>query len=114
MEALAQELIKKLGGICTTYYYKKTNIMEEAEKLSGDIRQFVELLIQTLSEQEDSEESAALQNYAVQIWNDYVEAVNNKDIVLMVDTLDFGLWDLLEDLFRPDKNEEEDREKENE
>ncbi len=108
MEALSQELVKKISVICGKYYFnKKTDAVQEAEKLHEEIQKFTTLLIQRLSVQESSEEKTVLLNYAVQVWNDYVEAIRYKDIVLMIDTLDFGLWELL-DIFKPETNDGED------
>lgn len=104
MKDLAIELLEKIGIICIDYYYlKKHNIVDEAEKLAGSVQKFAAALIQGINEQTDTGEEEELQNYILAVLKDYIEAIDRKDEVLMVNTLDFGLRELL-DIFNENKN----------
>lgn len=105
MEELAQELLEKIGGICVEYYYgKKPDVIIEGEKLAEKIREFTFSLLQGISTQEQDEENMLLQQYILEVLNDYTESVCQKDIVLMIDALDFGLRELL-DIFGAEETE---------
>lgn len=105
MEELALELLEKMGHICAAYYYsRKSDAITEGEKLAQNIREFTISLLEGISMQEQTEENMLLQQYILEVLNDYTEAVSQKDEVLMIDTLDFGLRELL-DIFAAEETE---------
>ena len=105
MEVLAKNLADKSGIICINYYFlHKFDAVTEGEKLAGQIQQFASAMIQGISEGEQTEESRGLQDYILHVLNDYMEAVRQRDLVLMIDTLDFGLRELL-DIFITEEND---------
>lgn len=96
METLAKQLLEKINQICVQYYYfRKTNIVELGKNLAGDIQQFAGGFLQGNIYGMEENEYTELQNYVVGVLKDYTEAIEQNDMVLMADTLDNGLRELL-------------------
>lgn len=95
MEELAKELRRKITDICFSYIFlKQTDVIEKVIPLTGDIQEFLKRFIQKDVSEIDEEEYQVLVNYAAGVAKDYVEAIEQRDMVLMVDTLDYGLREL--------------------
>lgn len=95
MEELAKRLHTSIGLICLNMYYnKKFEAVKKGIELRDDIELFTGGLLQML-EGDVSEDAAELKSYTIQVLNDYVEAAANEDEILMADTLDNGLSELL-------------------
>lgn len=106
MEALAKELADKIGRICIDYYYfYKFDAVAEGEKLAGQIQEFTSVLMHGISGGEQDEENRMLQDYTLGVLSDYLEAVRQRDLVLMIDALDFGLRELLNIFIAEENNE---------
>lgn len=106
MKELAKGLRQKIDQICGGYhYYKDENVIENARKLSGEIQEFCGFFLQGNMFEMEEEEYTELQNYVVQILKDYIEALEQEDLVFMLDTLDYGLRELL-DIYIEDDAEE--------
>ena len=96
MEVLAKELRDKIDNICGGFhYYKDENVIKKAGELIGKIQQFCSCFLQGNIFGMEEEEYLKLQSYVIQVLKDYMEALENKDIVYMLDTLDYGLRELL-------------------
>lgn len=96
MEALAKKLRKEIDKICIEfYYYKQVNVVEKASKLAEDIQTYAATFLQGNVFGMEQEEYAGLQAYVIQVLEDYMEAIRQQDMVLMLDTLDYGLRELL-------------------
>lgn len=109
MEVLAKELKQDISKICMEYYYyKQTNVIEKGIQLSGKIQEFASALLQEDIFGIGEEEYAGLQNYVIQVLKDYMEAVAQRDVVLMIDVLDYGLRELLNIFIETDAAEETD------
>ncbi len=106
MEMLAQELKNEIDRICGGYHYcKDENVVEKAEKLAGKIQMFCNTFLQgNIFEIEEVEYQGFL-GYVIQVLEDYLEAVQRRDSVLMLDTLDYGLRELLDIYCREEKGE---------
>lgn len=106
MEELALQLRNQIDTICGGYhYYKDENVIENARKLSGEIQEYCSYFLNGNQFGMNDEEYAGLQEYVLQVLRDYVEALELDDLVYMLDTLDYGLRELLE-LFIDDDIEE--------
>lgn len=93
MEALARNLCDAVNRICIEYYnFKAEDTVEKALTLRDDIEKLAGGLIAVLGSDGESEE---LRAYVLCVLNDYVEAAKQNDEVLMLDTLDYGLRDIL-------------------
>lgn len=96
METLAKELLKKITQICVEYhYFKKTDAIEKGKEMAEEIQQFTSGFLQGNIYGMTEEEYTGLKNYVLQVLKDYMEAVEQQDIVLMIDTLDYGLRELI-------------------
>lgn len=96
MEELALGLRNKIDNICGGFhYYKDENVLKRAEELAGDIQQFCEGFLQGNVFGIEESEYLEFQNYVIQVLKDYMEAVKQQDMVSMLDTLDYGLRELL-------------------
>lgn len=96
MEALAKELLRKIDDICFAYHvFKKSDTIEEGKKISAEMQRFLEMLMQSIAVEGNVSEKEELQRYIALMLQDYIEAVRQRDAVLMIDTLDFGLRELL-------------------
>ncbi len=96
MEALAQELRREIDIICGKYHYAKIdNVIEEAIKLAERMQQFCGRFLQDNIYDTEEKEYQDFQTYVLQVLEDYLNAVKYKDDVWMLDTLDYGLRELL-------------------
>lgn len=96
MEALALKLRNGIDIICGGYhYYKIGKVLEAALELAEDIQNFCGSFLQGNIYNMEEEEYEGLRQYVLQILEEYVEAVEQQDLVYMLDTLDYGLRELL-------------------
>lgn len=109
METLAVELQKEIDNICMEYHcVKSADVMERAKALADNISQFASGLLQGNVFEIEEEEYLGFQEYVVQVLRDYAESVRQYDTVLMVDTLDYGLRELLNIFIDADAGEKRD------
>lgn len=106
MEALVKELTEKINKLCIEYYYLRNQmVIENGKKLLPDIKMVAEYLLRVLAE-EATEEAEGLKEYILDVLNDYMEAIDHKDMVLMIDTLDVGFREVL-NLFTTEEDSDE-------
>ena len=106
MEGLAKELIKKINRVSVDFYYfRDQTVVEKGKSLLPDIQHFASNVLQMLEGEGDAEEYIQLKNYILQVLNDYMEAIDHRDMVLIIDTLDVGLREVL-NLFVEEENGE--------
>ena len=103
MRALAAELREKIDGICIEYhYFKNENVIEKAKEIipTG--------FLQGNSYGISEEEYQNLQVFVIDVLKDYVAAIEQEDVVWIIDTLDYGLRELIELYIDDDAEESED------
>lgn len=109
MEMLAKELRKDIDMICIGYHYdRQTNVVEKGGKLSEKIQQFASVFLQGNVFGIGEDEYNGLKAYTLQVLEDYVQALEQRDMVLMIDTLDYGLRELLYIFIDKDGGDEND------
>lgn len=92
METLARKICDAVNRICIEYYnFKAEDTIDKAIALRDDIEKLAGGLFEMLGNDGESQE---LRSYVVQVLNDYVEAAAQRDEVLMLDTLDYGLREI--------------------
>ena len=107
MEEMAKKLLEQINDICIDYLFlKETNVVEKAIKLTDDIRTFTATFLQGNVFGMADEEYENLKQYVIGVLEDYMEAVKQDDMVLMIDTLDYGLRELLKIYIDEDAEEE--------
>lgn len=110
MEALAQELRREIDIICGKYHYEKIdNVIEEARKLAEKIQEFCTGFLRGNIYGMEEEEYQSLQNYVLHVIEDYLDAMTYSDDIWMLDTLDFGLRELI-NIYIDEDTEEKDHE----
>lgn len=96
MEELAKKLITEIDIICAGYhYYRQVNVIEKVIKLQSEIQQFITFFLQGNIFGMEEQEYSEFCQYVLLVLKDYAEAMVQKDMVLMVDTLDYGLRELV-------------------
>lgn len=96
MKALARELQCGIDLICGTYYYRKDEeILLKALGMAERIRRFCGVFLQGNIFGIEESEYQDLQKYVYQALEDFLEAVEQKDAIYMLDTLDYGLRELV-------------------
>lgn len=96
MEELALQIRNRIDNICGGFhYYKDENVLNRSQKLAGDIQQFCGFFLQGNIFGMEETEYQQLQQYVIGVLEDYMEAVRQQDMVYMLDTLDYGLRELL-------------------
>lgn len=96
METLAKELRRDIDLICIGYHYdRQTNVVEKGKALSKKIEELVSVFLKGNIFDMEEEEYIGLQNYVLQVLRDYTQALEQRDMVLMIDTLDYGVRELL-------------------
>lgn len=95
MEALAKELRRNIDLICIGYHYdRRTDVIEKGKALSKKIEELVSVFLSGNIFGMEEEEYIGLQNYVLQVLRDYTQALEQRDMVLMIDTLDYGVREL--------------------
>ena len=112
MEEKAKELWVIIDTVCGGYHiYKDEKVIEKAKQAAGQVQEYCEVFLQgndfgflqgNIFGMEE-EEYQELYGYVVQVLKDFVEALEQGDTIWMLDTLDYGLRELV-DLYR-EKNE---------
>ena len=96
MEELANKIRIDIDNICGRYhYYKDENVLTKSQELNKEIQQLCSYFLQGNIFEVEEQEYQELQQYVVQVLEDYIEAVKQQDMVLMLDTLDYGLREIL-------------------
>ncbi len=97
MEELARELSVAIDNICGGYhYYKDENVLNRSLGLAGRIQTFCSHFLQGNVFGMEEAEYEGLERYVTGVLEDYVEAAKHQDMVYMMDTLDYGLRELLD------------------
>ena len=100
MEDKAKQLWVVIDTICGGYHiYKDEKVIEKAKQAAGQVQEYCEVFLQGNYFGLDEEAYGELCSYVVQVLRDFVEALEQEDTVLMLDTLDYGLRELI-DLYR--------------
>lgn len=96
MEEKAKKLRDEIEKLCVEFhYYKKNHVMEKARELAEQIQDYCSFFLQGNIFGMKEEEYQGLQSYVIQVLEDYMEAIQYQDDLLMLDTLDIGLRELL-------------------
>ncbi len=96
MEKLAKKIRNKIDTICGGYhYYKDESVLKKGRELAEEIGQYGSHFLQGNRFGLEEAEYIELQLYVMQVLEDYMEALKQQDLVLMLDTLDYGLRELL-------------------
>lgn len=96
MEKLAKTISNKIDNICGGYhYYKDENVLERSRELAGEIQQFCGFFLQGNIFGMEDLEYQNLQQFVIEVLEDYMEALKQQDFIYMLDTLDYGLRELL-------------------
>ena len=97
MQELAGELCEGIDNICGGFhYYKDENVLGRAKDLAGKISQFCSYFLQGNIFGLEDAEYMDFQTYILGVLEDYMEAIWQQDMVYMLDTLDYGLRELLD------------------
>lgn len=109
MDALAKELLQQINDICIGYhYFRQTDAVKRGIELLGKVQQFTSgLLGENIFNVEESEQ-ADFQNYVLQVLSDYSQAAIQRDLVLMIDALDYGMRELVNIFTETDDEERAD------
>lgn len=100
MKEKAGQLWVVIDTICGGYYiYKDDKVIEKARQAAGQVREYCEVFLRGNAFGMEEEDYLELCGYVVQVLSDFVEALEQEDAVLMLDTLDYGLRELV-DLYR--------------
>lgn len=96
MEKLALKLREKIDTICYSFHYHKdNNVLKKGWELADEIKVFCSYFLQGNIFGMEEREYLDFQQYVLQVLKDYMEAVEQQDEVLMLDTLDYGLRELV-------------------
>lgn len=96
MEKLAKTIRDKIDNICGRFhYFKDQNVLNRSQELAPEIQQFCSYFLQGNIFGMEEDEYIEFRQYVIQVLEDYLEAVEQQDIVYMLDTLDYGLRELL-------------------
>ena len=91
-----------IDTICGGYHiYKDEGVIEKARREAGLVREYCSFFLQGNVFGMEEEEYQNLCAYVIQVLKDFVEAIEQTDTVLMLDTLDYGIRELV-DIYRED------------
>ena len=96
MEELARIIIDNINKICIDFYYfRKENIMKVGMDILPNIQKIFEQINLFANENPQDKDIVGMQNFALNVIKDLLSAIENEDKVLLVDTLDFGVRELM-------------------
>lgn len=96
MKEKALQLRAIVDTACGEYYiFKDEDVLTKAKAAAGQIQDYCSFFLQGNVFGMEEGEYQNLYCYVLQVVEDYVEAVEQEDMVLMLDTLDYGLRELL-------------------
>lgn len=97
MERLARELRCGIDIACGAYYYHKDEgVLLKGIALAERIQKFCGSFLQGNIYGMEDVEYQEFQAFVIGVLEDYLEAVKQKDLVYMLDTLDYGLRELVD------------------
>lgn len=100
MEEKAKELWVIIDTVCGGYHiYKDEKVIEKVRKAAGKIQEYCAFFLQGNIFGMEEEEYQKLYRYVVQVLEDFVEALEQGDTIWILDTLDYGLRELV-DIYR--------------
>ena len=88
--------------------FKNENVIEKAKEIIPTIQKFCTGFLQGNSYGISEEEYQNLQVFVIDVLKDYVAAIEQEDVVWIIDTLDYGLRELIELYIDDDAEESED------
>ena len=107
MEELAKKTIANINERCLDFYYfRKENVMERGVALLDNVQEIFKQINFLATENPNDKDVLNMENYAINVLNDLVEAIEREDQVLLVDTLDYGVRDLMK-IFVDEREEDE-------
>lgn len=96
MEELALKIRSDIDNICGGFhYYKDENVLNRSRELAQEIQQFCSFFVQGNIFGMLENEYLNFQKFVLEVLEDYMEAIKQQDMVYMLDTLDYGLRELL-------------------
>lgn len=108
MEQLARELKRGIDIICGMYHYQKDeSVLLKAKVLAERMQEFCSSFLQGNIYGMEEEEYQSLYNYVLMVLEDYLEALKQQDMVYMLDTLDYGLRELVDIFIEENEDAEE-------
>ena len=97
MEEKSEQIRAIIDTICGGYYiYKDEDVIGKAKKVTGKVREYCSFFLQGNVFGLEAREYDGLCNYVIQVLEDFLEAMKQEDTVLMLDTLDYGLRELVD------------------
>lgn len=97
MEEMAKKLRREVDIICAGYhFYRQEDAVGAALKFAEEIKVFCGHFLQGNVFGMEEDDYVNLLRFAAGVLKDYLEAAGEHDNVLMVDTLDYGLRELLD------------------
>lgn len=95
MEEQARELIQEIDRLCMEFYYLKSHgTIERTKEIIPNIQKFITIFLNGNIFGITEDEYENLKNFSLEILADITDALENRDEVLMIDTLAYGLREL--------------------
>ena len=96
MKYKAKQLWIVIDTICGGYYiYKDEKVIEKAKQAAKQVQEYCDFFLHGNHFGMNEEEYRDLCSYVIHVLKDFVEALEQEDTVLMLDTLDYGLRELV-------------------
>lgn len=102
-KTLLEQLYVKVFGLCASFAVYRKNIMNEIRAIFPEIRCIAEEILHTADLGLNQEEDRFVRQLLIDTLEDLVQAMTYQDEVLLEDTVEYGLKELLE-LFISDEN----------
>lgn len=90
------ETLEKIDKICIEFYFfRNEDILDSVMQIIPKIQTWCEQLIDILEQYPMDEDAVTVYNFTIETINDIVSAIEYNDQVLLIDTLDFGIREVL-------------------
>ena len=95
-----EELYKDVFRSCVSFaVYEENSIIKDLLNYWDNLKSFIDFFCKKNELSIDEEDYNNLKKVLLEITNDIVNGINNKDIILLEDTVEFGLLPFLEMFF---------------
>lgn len=97
MEEKIKLINNQINELCSDYYItKRYNVLLKAKSMLNDIQDFLIFILSGNYFELSESEYESLKKYTIELMEDIVNAIENNDVVLVIDSFDYGLRELVD------------------
>lgn len=97
MKEKLEIIIYQINELCKDYYFSKQyNVLGTAKNMLPNIQDFMTVILSGNNFELSEDEYEGLKKFTIDLMEDIVSALENEDVVLIIDSFDYGLRTLVD------------------